>query len=168
MTTRDSYIALLEKRAASNGDALSHSAPPTDSVEASTKDHNANKADHNAYLHSIFSQAGAVQSNQSTELKKLFPNMPNGTIVSNPLIKVGRDTFFAALNHHGNSMKIASPIHIEIAFNAFCDELDKIAMVAPLGGGGSLSRSIPKPMGMAPALQGGAMGNSAPQPMMPH
>jgi hypothetical protein len=129
MTTNDSYVALLEKRASADGYGPHESVPSeyNNGADVSTSEHEANKEDHRAYLHSIFSQAGAVQSNQSAELKKLFPNMPKDTIVSNPLIKVGRNTFFAALHGYDGTMKVASSIHREIAFKAFCDELEKIA-----------------------------------------
>lgn len=127
MTTRDAYVALLEKRATSEGDVLHEAIPSNDSAESIDQDHNKNREDHRTYLHSIFSNAEAVQSNQSSELKKLFPGMPSGTTTSNPLIKIAfRQVFIGALGN-GNFLKAASPIHIEVAFNAFFDELEKIA-----------------------------------------
>ena len=127
MTTRDDYVALLEKRAASEGDVLTDSIPPNDSAEATTQDHNKNREDNRAYLHSIFSNAAAVQSNQSAELHRLFPNAPSNTTTSNPLIKMAfRTVFFNALDN-GNLLKAASPIHLEVAYDAFVDELEKIA-----------------------------------------
>lgn len=127
MTTRDAYVALLEKRATTEGDVLHEAIPSNNSAESIDQDHDRNRLDHRAYLHSIFSNAEAVQNNQSSELRKLFPGMPSGTTTSNPLIKVAyRSTFFAVLGN-GNFLKTASPVHIEVAFNAFFDELTKIA-----------------------------------------
>lgn len=132
MTTRDAYVALLEKRAASEGDVFNESIPPNDSVDSITQDHNKNREDHRAYLHSIFSNAGSVQSNQSAELNRLFPDAPSNTTTSNPLIKMAfRGMFFGALNN-GNLLKAASPIHLEVAYDAFVDELEKIAQVKGL------------------------------------
>lgn len=128
MTTRDAYVALLEKRATSEGDALHEAIPSNDSAESIDQEHNKNREDHRSYLHSIFSNAGAVQSNQSSELKKMFPGMPSGTTTSNPLIKVAfRHIFLSALDTR-NLLKTASPVHLEVAFNAFFDELEKIAV----------------------------------------
>ena len=127
MTTRDAYVALLEKRASSEGDALHESVPQVNNEQVAVQELGQNQEDNRAYLHSIFSQAGAVQNNQSAELKKLFPNMPSGTTTRNPLIKVaGRGAFFSLMQNHGKFMKVASPIHREVTFNAFCDELGRI------------------------------------------
>jgi isopentenyldiphosphate isomerase len=127
MTTRDAYVALLEKRATSEGDALHESVPAVDSAQVATQEHNKNQEDHRAYLHTIFSNAGDVQTNQSAEVKKLFNNIPKDAVTSNPLIKVARAPFFSILQTHGNFLKTASPIHAEVAFNAFADELHKIS-----------------------------------------
>lgn len=126
MTTRDAYVALLEKRASSEGDVLHEAISSNNSVESIDQEHSKNREDHRAYLHSVFSNAGAVQSNQSSELKKMFPGMPSGATSSNPLIKIAfRPVFFNALDN-GNFLKTASPIHIEVAYDAFIDELRKI------------------------------------------
>lgn len=129
MTTRDAYVAILEKRAASEGDVLHESISPNDSYDTANQEHRRNQEDHRAYLHSVFSNAGSVQTNQSAEIRKLFNNIPSGASSSNPLIKIARDPFFAALEEHGNLVKAASRVHREVAFSAFCDELQKIAQV---------------------------------------
>lgn len=153
MTTRDAYVALLEKRATSEGDVLHEAIPSNNSAESIDQEHDKNQEDHRAYLHSIFSNAEAVQSNQSSELKKMFPGMPSGTTTSNPLIKVAfRQIFLDAMDNR-NLLKTASPIHIEVAFNAFFDELEKIAM------------AMPSPMAR-PAM-GKAMTSGAGHAMMP-
>jgi hypothetical protein len=127
MTTRDAYVAFLEKRATSEEDALHESIPSIDSAQVATQEHNKNQEDHRAYLHTIFSNAGAVQTNQSAEVHKLFSDIPKDAVTSNPLIKVARAPFFAALEAHGKFLKTASAIHAEVAFNAFCDEFYKIS-----------------------------------------
>lgn len=136
MFTRDSYVALLEKRA-EYGDVHSDphsvsgaptSTPGMDSAAATTQEHDRNKEDNRQYLHGIFPNAGAVQSNQTATIKQMFSNLPKDTITSNPLLKVARAVFFDALQQ-GDMLKTASPIHIELAYHAFCDELEKISMV---------------------------------------
>lgn len=127
MTTRDAYVALLEKRATSEGDVLHEAIPANNSAESIYTEHGKNQEDHRAYLHSVFSNAGAVQDNQSKEFKKLLPGMPSGTTSSNPLIKVAFRTVFAAALDKGNFLKLASPVHLEVAYDAFVDELQKIS-----------------------------------------
>jgi hypothetical protein len=127
MMTRDAYVALLEKRAASDGDVLHESIPPNDSYDVANQEHRKNQEDHRTYLHSVFSNAEAVQTNQSAEVRKLFNNLPSGTSTSNPLLKMARAPFFAAVEAHSNFVKTASPVHREVTFNSFCDELEKIA-----------------------------------------
>lgn len=129
MLTRDYYVALLEKRASENlpDEAPGVNPPPVlDSAQVTTNEHNKNLADNREYLHGIFPNAGEVESNQSATMKKLFNNLPKDTITSNPLIKVAREMFFGAIES-GGLMKTAAPIHREVAFSAFCDELEKIA-----------------------------------------
>lgn len=127
------YTAFLEKKAnAAEGDATHESIPRPDNVESTTTDHDKIMEDSRSYLHSIFSQAEAVQSNQSAELKKMFslPSSTN-TVTSNPLIKVAfRDVFFHTMSD-ANLLKSASSIHQEVAFNSFFDELEKIALTMP-------------------------------------
>lgn len=131
MTVRDAYMAFLEKKAASEGDTLHEAIPPNDSEQTASQEHARNQEDHRAYLHSIFSNADAVQNNQSADIRKLFDNIPKDITSSNPLLKVAfREVFFGALPN-GNFLKTASPVHIEVAFNAFFDELEKIAMSMP-------------------------------------
>lgn len=128
MLTRDSYIALLEKRASAES-----SIPPNDSAEATTQEHNNNKEDNRQYLHSIFPNAAEVQSNQSATIKKLFSETSGKTITSNPLLKLGsavfktisREPFINAINET-SFFKNASPLYIELAYGAFCNELEKI------------------------------------------
>lgn len=127
MNARDVYVDLLNKYASDEGDVLHETIPSNDSAESIDQEHNKNREDHRAYLRSVFSNAEAVQSNQSSELKKMFPGMPSGTTTSNPLIKVAfRQNFLSAIDDR-DFLKTASPVHIEVAFNAFFDELEKIA-----------------------------------------
>lgn len=122
MLTRDSYVALLEKRAA---DAAESAIEPTDSAQLTTQQYNQNMADSREYLHSAFSNAGAVESNQSASVKKLFENIPSGAIVGTPLLKVARAIFDEALER--GAIKTASPIYAELSYRAFVNELEKIA-----------------------------------------
>lgn len=138
MLTRDSYVALLEKRAElydNHPDPQSASHAPTavpenDSAAATAAEHSKIKEDNRQYLHGIFPNAGAVQENQTAHIKKLFSNLPKDTITSNPLLKVARAMFYEAVQH-GQFMKTASPIQRELAFSSFCNELEKIAALKP-------------------------------------
>lgn len=126
MTIRDAYLNIIEKRANSEENVLHESVPENNSAQSIDYEHNRNREDHRSYLHSVFSNAESVQNNQSTELKKLFPNMPRNTSTSNPLIKVAlRNVFLESVSNQDFS-KTASPIHLEVAFNAFVDEIEKI------------------------------------------
>lgn len=138
MLTRDQYVALLEKRASEHLDPLHESIAPNDSAELMTQQQNQVHADDRDYLHSVFAHAAAVQNNQSSELKKLFPGMhasshpdshKRDVVTSSPLIKVARDTFFAAIEET-NFLKTASPFHLELAYRSFVEELEKIAAAA--------------------------------------
>ncbi len=131
MTVREYCASLLEKSAnAAEGGAVHESIPQPDNVESSTTDHDRIMEDSRSYLHSLFSRAGAVQSSQTAEFKKMF-SVPQGTITSNPLIKVAfRKVFFQSLED-ASLLKTASSIHREIVFNAFADELEKIALTMP-------------------------------------
>lgn len=126
MTIRDAYLNLIEKRANSGEDALHEAIPSNNSAESIDQEHNRNREDHRSYLHSVFSNAGAVQNNQSGELRKMFPSMPKDTSSSNPLIKVALRNVFLDSVANRDFSKTASPIHLEVAFNAFVDEIEKI------------------------------------------
>ncbi len=127
MLTRDSYIALLEKRASDES-----SIQPNDSAEATVQEHNRNKEDNRQYLHGIFPNAGEVQTEQGRDVRKLFSSIPSHAITSNPLLKLAllkeasRDTFFGAFQR-ANLLKTASPLYLELAYGAFTNELEKIA-----------------------------------------
>lgn len=128
MLTRDSYVALLEKRAAeSDIESVQH----IDSAQVTTSEHNSNKEDNRQYLHGIFPNAGEVQSNQTATVKKLFNNTKDA-ITSNPLMKLAeaRRVFFGAINANGMA-KTASPMYLELMFSSFKDELEKIAALKP-------------------------------------
>lgn len=126
MLTRDSYVALLEKRAA---DAAESAIEPTDSAELTTQQYRQNLADNREYLHGAFSNAAAVESNQTASVKKLFNNIPSGAIPGGPLLKVARAIFDEAVEK--GKVKMASPIHAEVAYRSFLDELEKIAALKP-------------------------------------
>lgn len=138
MLTRDSYVALLEKRAEmydvyKDPESASHAptaVPENDSAASATQEHNKIKEDSRDYLHTLFPNAGAVQENQSAHMKKLFTDLGKDTVIGNPLIKVARAVFFNAVQQ-GDFLKTASPIHVEMAYRSFCDELEKIAAIKP-------------------------------------
>lgn len=122
MLTRDSYVALLEKRAA---DAAESAIEPVDSAELMTQQRNQILSDDRQYLHNTFSRAGEVESGQSATVKKLFTSVPSGAITGTTLLKVARAMFKEALDT--GHIKMASPIHAELAFSSFVNELEKIA-----------------------------------------
>lgn len=143
MLTRDRYIALLEKRASYDGtNPLTESIPYNDSAQYAKQEHDANMSDSRADLKNYFNRADDIERNNTSEVRKLF-DMPGKDIrVNHPLMKVARDVFFDALSRQGNFMKTATPIHLELAYKSFTDELEKIAAhkqaAAPriFGGGG--------------------------------
>lgn len=125
MLTRDPYVAILEKRAAAES-----SIPPNDSAEATNAEFNQNQEDNKQYLNATFGQAGAVASNMAAT-KKLFSREGVDTVVGHPLLKMAsRELFFNSLQQRG-LLKTASAIHLEVAYNSFCDELEKIAAIKP-------------------------------------
>jgi hypothetical protein len=138
MTTRDAYVALLEKRAElfdvykdpQSASGAPTAVPENDAAASAAHEHNQNKSDSRDQLHTLFANAGAVQSNQTEHLKKMFHDLPKDTVTRNPLIKMARAAFFDAVGQ-GEILKTASPIHIELAFSSFCDELEKIAALKP-------------------------------------
>lgn len=123
MLTRDPYVALLQKRAAEES-----SIPSNDSAEATYQEYSKNMEDNRQYLHGLFDQAGSVQSHQTSEIKKLFPSAEGQKISGHPLLKVATDrtVFFVAVEQ-GQLLKTAAPIHLEVAYQAFMDEIEKIA-----------------------------------------
>lgn len=129
MSLRDYYEAWVEKTAnAAEGDSLAEAESPPNNAQSTTADHHRIMEDDRNYLHSIFSQAGAVQSNQSAEIKKMF-SLPHDTVTSHPLIKTAyREIFFEAAEDVP-FLKTASAVHREVAFNAFIDEIEKIAQI---------------------------------------
>lgn len=147
MFTRDAYVALLEKRATDTESSVE----PNDSAEATAMEYRKNLEDNRQYLHGIFPNAGEVQANQSATIKKLFDNLPSGTIVGTPLLKVARAVFFEAISQ--GHVKTASPIHAELSYRAFCDELEKIANLGAMGAGGGMA---------APPAQAATQGMKAP------
>lgn len=118
MLTRDSYIAILEKRATAEG--------PVDNVEAAMKEVSSIQSDDKAYLGGLFTRADDVEKNQSKTISKLFP----GESKKEPgavLMKAAHyEAFVAAMGEH-ELLKTASPAYNEIVFRGFCDELEKIA-----------------------------------------
>ncbi len=125
MLTRDSYIALLEKRA-----SMESSIPPNDSAAETHEEFKKNQADNREYLHSIFNTAGAAADNMQN-IKKSFGDLSDKTVIGHPLLKVANREFFFSTMQSNELLKTASPLHIEVAFSAFCDELEKIAALKP-------------------------------------
>jgi len=122
MFTRDPYVAILEKRASE--DSPQTSIPENDSAAATIAEYKAIQEDSRQFLHDTFGRAAAVQENQSAEMKKLLPGLDGEKITGNPLLKMA---FHQALIASPNMQKLASPIHLELSFQSFCDELEKIA-----------------------------------------
>lgn len=122
MITRDAFVAALEKRAFEAPESI----PANDSAQATVEQISKNRDDNRDYVHGIFSNAGAVQTQQTEEAKKLFPSTEGTKFSGNLLMKVARNTFFSVMGQ-GNFLKTASPMHIELAYTAFTDELEKIA-----------------------------------------
>lgn len=122
MLTRDSYVALLEKRASAEVGPET-SVPANDSAEATNAEVAKTRADDHTYLSGLFTKAEAVQSDQSSTMKHLFPGAEGTKVYGNPFIKAA---FYRGIRER-NLLKTASPIHCELAFNSFCDELEKIA-----------------------------------------
>lgn len=122
MLTRDLYIAFLEKRASEES-----SIPPNDSAAATTDEFESNQKDQNAFLHANFSRASSVQAQQTAEAKKIWSDVDGKKISGNPLMKVAMRNVFNNAVYNTHILKEASPIHCEMAFQSFCDELEKIA-----------------------------------------
>ena len=127
MLTRDSYIALLEKRAQEES-----SVPNIDSSGVAENEYEKNLKDSNTILHELFTQATSTESNQSSEAKKLFPGSDHEMHreSGNPLMKVAKSVFLDIVQSTEFS-KTASPLHLELAFGSFCNELAKIAALKP-------------------------------------
>jgi len=122
MLTRDFYIATLEKRASEE--------VSNDSQETALSEFENNKKDNKAYLTSIFDNSGAVEKAESREAGKLFPgkeDKESGYV----FMKVARALFDSALAEVEPLalLKTASAAYREVAFHAFCEELEKIAMM---------------------------------------
>lgn len=122
MLTRDSYIAILEKRASSEG--------PIDNVDVAMKEVNSIQNDDREYLGGLFTKAHDVEKGQSKMVSKLFP----GDSKKEPgavLMKTAHyEAFIEAMGEH-ELLKTASPAYNEVVFRGFCDELEKIAALKP-------------------------------------
>ena len=117
MLTRDSYIAILEKRASAEDSQ--------DNVDVANKEVSSIKSDSRDYLGGLFSRASDVQNNQSKTVSKLFPGNSKkeyGTV----LMKTAHTVFIESMVGRG-LLKTASPAYTEVVFRGFCDELEKIA-----------------------------------------
>lgn len=122
MLTRDNYIALLEKRAMDES-----SVPENDSAKTTVSEYDQNRADQSQILHSLFNQAGSVQSEMTATGKKVFANAEGTKISGHPLLKMASRNAFLAAVQNRNMFKTASAVQLEVAYNAFKDELEKIA-----------------------------------------
>lgn len=105
------YIRLLEKMANEDSDV----------EKVVRSDYKKNLSDNREYLGGIFTRASAVEDTQSSEIKKLFPSTDGDRESGNPLMKVARAAFHRSTQNVG-----LSPIYSELAFQSFCDELEKI------------------------------------------
>lgn len=116
MITRDYYVALLEKRAM---DYIAEQ--ETDPVKATMNDRSKIVEDTRTQLGTLFDNTSSVQSNQTSEINKLFPGGHGTKQHGNALIKVARANFFDAVGSR------LSPLYAEQAYRSFCDEIEKIA-----------------------------------------
>jgi hypothetical protein len=133
MLTRDTYIALLEKRAMAEmeRDGAPTTIPPNDSREEAMAEASRIKGDNRKYLGELFNNAGEVEREMTSAADKIWGEGIDGERQSsNPFIKMARQIFLAAMDE-APLLKTASPIHAELAFNSFLDELSKIAALKP-------------------------------------
>lgn len=120
MLTRDSYIAILEKRA-------EEEKKPVDNVEDADKAKASIFSEDRSYLGHLFDGTGEVEKSQTQLMNRLFPGSSkkeSGT----PLIKTAHDIFTQAVFGH-ELLKHASPAYLEVAYRGFCNELEKIAAI---------------------------------------
>lgn len=122
MLTRDNYIALLEKRAMDES-----SVPNSDSAETTVSEYDQNRADQSKILHDLFTHAGAVQSDMSATSKRVFAGAEGTKISGHPLLKMASRNAFKAAVESRSMLKNASAVQLEVVYNAFKDELEKIA-----------------------------------------
>lgn len=119
MLTRDTYIAILEKRAAEER--------MVDNQDVAHDEYAANMDDNRTYLKDIFDNAKSVEQNQTKHVGRLFPGKSkkeSGQV----LLKVARQLFDAALENVPDGLvKTAEPHYREAAFRSFVSELEKIA-----------------------------------------
>lgn len=125
MTILDAYAALFQKLAADES-----SIPENDSAAATVAEYQRIQEDSRNFLHETFSNAASVQSNQGSEIGKLFSG-PNGTKISgNPLLKLASDGEILDELWQGvvqnQPEKLAQPLYLELQYRSFRDELEKI------------------------------------------
>jgi hypothetical protein len=124
MQTRDFYIATLEKRAAEESSVI-------DNQEAALNDFASNAKDNRQYLGELFDNAGAVEKEQAKTVSKLFPGKTEKESGGQMLKLAARELFNDALvqAEEQGLLKTASAAYREVAFHAFCSELEKIAAI---------------------------------------
>lgn len=130
MLTRDSYVALLQKRAAEAESSI----PDVNSNDDALEDFKKIQTDSREFLHGLFNHASAVESQQSAEAKKIWSGTDGTKVSGNPLMKVAMRQYFQSVLLENGLMKTASPFQKELAFNSFFDELEKIAGAGLPGG----------------------------------
>ena len=127
MLTRDAYIARLEKRAETAAVHSTVDGPtsidPNNSAEATRGEYDSIREDNRKYLEGLFSRSSDVERDQSRMAKDIFPEGDGTRIYGNPFMK--KASFYGAIQEMG-LLKTASPLHLEVAFSAFQDELGKI------------------------------------------
>jgi hypothetical protein len=127
MNVQDWYIKVLEKKAAEEGVMLDYSTDNEAVANAEVKD---NQGDQRSELTSLFSKAKGVEAADSKLIRKDFPKAKKteGTMTSNPLMKVAmQQAYFGGLRET-ELLKMASLDFIKVAFQSFHDELEKIAV----------------------------------------
>jgi hypothetical protein len=95
-----------------------------DSAEVAVSDLNRNMSDNRATLTGLFDNADAVASNQSAHVNKLFPDVHGTREYNHPLLKAAKAQFMESV-----SDKDMAPLYKELAFQSFCDEIEKIAFI---------------------------------------
>lgn len=121
MITRDTYIALLEKRASE------------DNLQTAMSELSSNRTDSNDRLKKLFDNSSSVEKTDSKHVGKLFPGKSKKE-VGNELMKIARDLFKSALTET-ELLKTSEPAYVEVAFRGFLRELEKIGAWVGAGSG---------------------------------
>ena len=126
-SVQDFYKTVLEKRAAEETDKQWGAS--SDGQAVANAEVAANKGDQRAQLGDLLTAAPAAQKAETKNIGKLLPiaKKTEGTVSSNPMLKVAMHRgFFNALRETG-LMKTADPDYIRTAYRAFEDEVAQLS-----------------------------------------